>query len=96
MLAVLIKRILAPGMESTYEEFSRKIIQAAVPAKGFISSKAFKDISDSRIRYTLIQMESLADWQAWQKTPLSAKTALGQIQPLLRGTGNGISILVTA
>ena len=34
MLAVLIKRILAPGMESTYEEFSRKIIQAAVPAKG--------------------------------------------------------------
>ena len=48
MLAVLIKRILAPGMESTYEEFSRKIIQAAVPAKGFISSKAFKDINDSQ------------------------------------------------
>ena len=32
MLAVMIKRHLAPGMESTYEEFSRKIIQAAVPA----------------------------------------------------------------
>ena len=24
MLAVLIKRVLAPGMESTYEEFSEK------------------------------------------------------------------------
>ena len=44
MLAVLIKRVLAPGMETTYEEFSRKIIQAAVPAQGFISSKAFKDL----------------------------------------------------
>jgi len=59
MLAVMIKRHLAPGMESTYEEFSRKIIQAAVPAKGFISSKAFKDINDSGMRYTLIQMETL-------------------------------------
>jgi antibiotic biosynthesis monooxygenase (ABM) superfamily enzyme len=56
MLAVLIKRVLAPGMESTYEEFSRKIIQAAVPAKGFISSKSFKDIENPGIRYTLIQM----------------------------------------
>ena len=43
MLAVLIKRTLASEMESTYEAFSRKMIQAAVPAKGFISSKAFKD-----------------------------------------------------
>ena len=93
MLAVLIKRTLAPGMESTYEEFSRKIIQAAVPAKGFISSKAFKDISDSHIRYTLIQMESLADWHAW-KDSTERSDALGQIQPLLQEPET-ISILVT-
>jgi antibiotic biosynthesis monooxygenase (ABM) superfamily enzyme len=94
MLAVLIKRILAPGMESTYEEFSRKIIQAAVPAKGFISSKAFKDINDPDIRYTLIQMESLTDWQAW-KDSNERNDALGQIQPLLQEPET-ISILVTA
>ena len=50
MLAVLIKRTLASEMESTYEEFSRKIIQAAVPAQGFISSKAFKDLKNTKIR----------------------------------------------
>ncbi len=61
MLAVLIKRILASEMESTYEEFSRKIIQAAVPAQGFISSKVFKDLKNTKIRYTLIQVECLAD-----------------------------------
>ena len=94
MLAVLIKRILAPGMESTYEEFSRKIIQAAVPAKWFISSKAVKEINDPDIRYTLIQMESLTDWQAW-KDSTERNDALGQIQPLLQEPET-ISILVTA
>ncbi|MDC1210863.1 antibiotic biosynthesis monooxygenase [Porticoccaceae bacterium] len=94
MLAVLIKRILAPGMESTYEEFSRKIIQAAVPAQGFISSKAFKDIHEPSIRYTLIQMESLADWQAWKHSS-ERIDALGQIQPLLQEPEH-ISILTTA
>ena len=94
MLAVLIKRILAPGMESTYEEFSRKIIQAAVPAKGFISSKAFKDLNEPSIRYTLIQMESLADWQGW-KASSERNDALSQIQPLLQEPET-ISILTTA
>jgi antibiotic biosynthesis monooxygenase (ABM) superfamily enzyme len=94
MLAVMIKRHLAPGMESTYEEFSRKIIQAAVPAKGFISSKAFKDINDSGMRYTLIQMETLADWRAWQNSA-ERKAALVQIQPLLREPET-VTILTTA
>ncbi|MDG1812531.1 MAG: hypothetical protein P8H28_00910 [Porticoccaceae bacterium] len=94
MLAILIKRVLASEMETTYEEFSRKIIQAAVPAKGFISSKSFKDLNDSKIRYTLIQMESLADWKAWSQSAERQK-ALGQIQPLLREP-ESISILTTA
>ena len=95
MLAVLIKRVLAPGMESTYEEFSRKIIQAAVPAQGFISSKAFKDINDPCVRFALIQMETLADWKAWQAIPLNARHALGPIQPLMLEP-ESISILTTA
>jgi|TARA_B110000902_G_scaffold14563_1_gene17338 antibiotic biosynthesis monooxygenase (ABM) superfamily enzyme len=94
MLAVLIKRTLASGMESTYEAFSRKIIQAAVPAKGFISSKAFKDLKDSKIRYTLIQMECLADWKAWYESE-ERRTALMQIYPLLV-EDEQISILTTA
>mgnify|MGYP000858671283 FL=1 len=94
MLAILIKRVLASEMETTYEEFSRKIIQAAVPTKGFISSKSFKDLNNSKIRYTLIQMESLADWKAWYQSAERQK-ALGQIQPLLREP-ESISILTTA
>ena len=94
MLAVLIKRILAPGMESTYEEFSRKIIQAAVPAKGFISSKAFKEINNPSVRYTLIQMETLADWHAWQNSS-ERNNALALVQPLLQEPET-VSILTTA
>jgi antibiotic biosynthesis monooxygenase (ABM) superfamily enzyme len=94
MLAVLIKRVLAPGMETTYEEFSRKIIQAAIPAQGFISSKAFKDINDPCVRFALIQMETLADWKAWQKSSERAE-ALGPIQPLMLEPET-ISILTTA
>ena len=94
MLAVLIKRVLASEMESTYEEFSRKIIQAAVPAKGFISSKSFKDLNDSKIRYTLIQMDNLADWKVWYQSDERQKV-LAYIQPLLREP-EAISILTTA
>ena len=94
MLAVLIKRVLAPEMETTYEEFSRKIIQAAVPAQGFISCKAFKDLNDPTVRYALIQMETLADWKSWQDSPERA-AALGPIQPMLQEP-EIISILTTA
>ena len=94
MLAVLIKRVLAPGMETTYEEFSRKIIQAAVPAQGFISSKAFKDVQDPCVRFALIQMEALDDWHAWQKSAVRSE-ALAPIQPLLLEP-EAISILTTA
>ncbi|MDE0784962.1 MAG: antibiotic biosynthesis monooxygenase [Porticoccaceae bacterium] len=94
MLAVLIKRTLASEMESTYEAFSRKIIQAAVPAKGFISSKSFKDLKDTKIRYTLIQMECLADWKAWYESD-ERRVALLHIQPLLVEDEH-ISILTTA
>jgi len=93
MLAVLIKRVLAPEMETTYEEFSRKIIQAAVPADGFISCKAFKDINDPCVRFALIQMETLADWKAWQASAERAE-ALGPIQPLMLEPET-ISILTT-
>ncbi len=65
-----------------------------MPAKGFISSKSFKELNDSKIRYTLIQMESLADWKAWYQSD-ERQTALGQIQPLLREP-ESISILTTA
>ena len=81
-------------MESTYESFSQKIIQAAVHAKGFISSKSFKDLKDTKIRYTLIQMECLADWKAWYESD-ERRVALLHIQPLLVEDEH-ISILTTA
>ena len=93
MLAILIKRVLAPEMETTYEEFSRKIIQAAVPAQGFISCKAFKDINDPSVRYALIQMETCR-LEILAGFPERA-AALGPIQPMLQEPET-ISILTTA
>jgi len=46
------------------------------------------------VRYALIQMETLADWKAWQESSARA-VALGPIQPLMLEPET-ISILTTA
>jgi len=46
------------------------------------------------VRFALIQMETLADWKAWQESHERA-AALGPIQPLMLEP-ESISILTTA
>ena len=82
MISILIKRVIAPGMESTYEEYTRRLVQAAVPTKGFISSRNFTDINNPTRRYILMQMESVEDWQRWSISQ-ERQAALDPIMPLL-------------
>lgn len=82
MISILIKRVIAPGMESTYEEFTKKLVQAAVPTKGFVSSHSFTDINNSCRRYILMEVETLEDWEQWRISP-ERQLALNPIMPLL-------------
>lgn len=65
MIRVLIERHIAESLESAYEERSRKVLQEAVSAPGFISGETLIDAHDENHRITLANWRSEADWDRW-------------------------------
>jgi heme-degrading monooxygenase HmoA len=65
MIRVLIERHIAESLEPVYEERSRKILQRAVSAPGFVSGETLVDTDDPNHRFTLANWRSEADWQRW-------------------------------
>lgn len=65
MIRVLIERHIAESLESAYEERSRRILQQAVGAPGFISGEALVDCHDPNHRLILANWRSEADWDHW-------------------------------
>lgn len=82
MIRVLVQRVVAPGMESTYDEYIRGTIQAAVAAPGFISGESLHDIEHPNVRYVIIKMRSVQDWHAWYHSDERIQ-AVNLITPLL-------------
>lgn len=68
MIHVLIERNIAQDMESTYEEVSRRTLQQAYQADGFINGETFKDQNQSRRRFVLSKWRNLQDWQRWHRS----------------------------
>lgn len=65
MIRVLIERHIAESLEAAYEERSRKVLQNAVSAPGFVSGETLVDSHDANHRFTLANWRSEADWQRW-------------------------------
>ncbi|MDX1551077.1 MAG: antibiotic biosynthesis monooxygenase [Marinobacter sp.] len=65
MIRVLIERHIAESLETAYEERSRKVLQNAVCAPGFVSGETLVDSHDANHRFTLANWRSEADWQRW-------------------------------
>lgn len=65
MIRVLIERHIAESLESAYEERSRKVLQRAVAAPGFISGETLVDKNDPNHRITLANWRSETDWNRW-------------------------------
>lgn len=82
MISVLIKRVVAPGMETTYEQMIHTVMEAAVAVPGFISGESMHDIKHPNVRYLVAKMRSDLDWYAWHTSP-ERNDALAQITPLL-------------
>lgn len=82
MITVLIQRIVAPGMESTYDQYTQSAIQAAVIAPGFISGESLHDIDHPNVRYIIVKMRSAQDWLNWQHSE-ERDEAIKMIVPLL-------------
>ena len=65
MIRVLIERHIAESLETAYEERSRKVLQRAVAAPGFISGETLVASNDPNHRITLANWRSEADWNRW-------------------------------
>lgn len=65
MISILIERLIAEDMESTYEAAAKRTLHQAYSAPGFINGETFSDIHNSRRRFVLSKWQSARDWYAW-------------------------------
>lgn len=82
MIRVLIERHIAETLESAYEDRSRKILQRAVAAPGFISGETLVDARDPNHRITLANWRSTADWEHWYQSA-ERKALLAEVAPMM-------------
>ena len=82
MIRVLIERHIAESLESAYEERSRKVLQQAVNAPGFISGETLVDAHDPNHWLTLANWRSEADWDQWYHSE-ERKGLLTELQPMM-------------
>ncbi|MFW5825700.1 MAG: antibiotic biosynthesis monooxygenase family protein [Marinobacter sp.] len=82
MIRVLIERHIAESLESAYEERSRKILQSAVSAPGFVSGETLANAHDPNHRITLANWRSEADWDHWYHSE-ERQQLLGEVKPMM-------------
>jgi heme-degrading monooxygenase HmoA len=82
MIRVLIERHIAESLEPVYEERSRKILQRAVSAPGFVSGETLVDTNDPNHRFTLANWRSEADWQRWYGSD-ERKYLMAELVPMM-------------
>jgi len=82
MIRVLIERHIAESLETAYEERSRKVLQRAVAAPGFISGETLVDSHDPNHRITLANWRSEADWNRWYQSP-DRRTLMIEVVPMM-------------
>ncbi|MDC0662052.1 antibiotic biosynthesis monooxygenase family protein [Marinobacter sp. SS21] len=82
MIRVLIERHIAETLEEPYETRSRRILQQAVCAPGFISGETLVDTLDPNHRLTLANWRSVADWDRWYRSE-TRKDLMTEIIPMM-------------
>ncbi len=82
MIRVLIERHIAETLEEPYEAGSRRVLQAAVAAPGFISGETLVDTQDPNHRLTLANWRSVADWDRWYRSE-NRKELMTAIIPMM-------------
>ena len=82
MIRVLIERHIAESLESAYEERSRKILQNAVSAPGFVSGETLVNAHDPNHRITLANWRSEADLDRWYHSE-ERQELLSDVKPMM-------------
>lgn len=82
MIRVLIERHIAESLESAYEERSRRVLQRAVTAPGFVSGETLVDTNDPNHRFALANWRSESDWQRWLGSE-ERKSLMAELVPMM-------------
>lgn len=82
MIRVLIERHIAATLESAYEQQSRRLLQRAVGAPGFISGETLVDARDGNHRLTLCNWRCISDWDQWYHSD-ERKDMMNELNPMM-------------
>lgn len=82
MIRVLIERHIAESLEAAYETSSRKVLQSAVAAPGFISGETLSNRNDPNNRFTLANWRSVSHWNNWYHSD-ERKELMAELIPMM-------------
>jgi heme-degrading monooxygenase HmoA len=82
MIRVLIERHIAESLEAAYETRSRKVLQNAVAAPGFISGEALNNRNDPNNRFILSNWCSVSHWDRWYRSK-ERKELMAELTPMM-------------
>lgn len=84
MIKVMIERVVIPGLEPEYENFSRTILQQCLTADGFISGESLKDGDHPNHRFIFTLWRDRSAWERWSHSAGRNEIA-GNIAAMLAG-----------
>ena len=70
MIKVIIERILADDMESTYDSAIRKSLTAITTAKGYIAGTSHANLNNPNIRTIITNWDNIECWNLWYKSQI--------------------------
>lgn len=82
MIRVLIERHIAETLETAYEQRSRKVLQNAFAAPGFISGETLSNRDDPNNRFTLSNWRSVSHWERWYHSS-QRKQLMNDLMPMM-------------
>lgn len=68
MIKVIIERVLADDMETTYDSEIRKSLTAIMTAKGYISGASYINVDNPSIRTIITNWDNVTCWNRWHKS----------------------------
>lgn len=82
MLKVIIERVIAEGMESTYEATIKSMLRTMLEAPGYVSGVNYKDAKNANHRVIITNWQSEEAWYQWSHSE-DRKKLIDAIKPIL-------------
>lgn len=82
MIKVVIERVIAEDMESTYDATIKSILRTMLEAPGYVSGVNYKDVKNPNHRVIITSWQSEEAWNQWAHSE-ERQNLLAAIKPIL-------------